>query len=315
VIESSPEEIRLAEEALSVSALAQVRELPTAQRTEVVLALAAAVARARGALPDLRLEPRAFAIYLLGHLTAETGDPAALATLLGTIEAGDLFLAFGCAQGDPRALAQFEGRYAAEIASIARRFDASEVDDLGQFLREKLLLAHGDRPPRISEYRGRGLLRNWVRVVALRTFIDWRRSAEGAVQAPESGDALEIIADESDLALALLKAQCRAEFKLAFSDATALLTSSERNLLRHHAVAGLSIDQIAAIYGIHRATAARRLADAKDRLVSLTRRELQRRLKLPAPELDTILALVRSQLELSLDRLLRSTAGSTTDRR
>jgi hypothetical protein len=38
VIDSSPEEIRLAEEALSLSALAQVKELPTAQRTAVVLA-------------------------------------------------------------------------------------------------------------------------------------------------------------------------------------------------------------------------------------------------------------------------------------
>ena len=79
-------------------------------------------------------------------------------------------------------------------------------------------------------------------------------------------------------------------------------------MLRQHALDGLSIDQLAALHGVHRATAARQVHSARDAVLAGTRRELVRRLRLSPRELASMMRLIHSQLDLSLPRVLRQSA-------
>lgn len=58
------------------------------------------------------------------------------------------------------------------------------------------------------------------------------------------------------------------------------------------------------LYGVHRATAARWLADARAALGDAIRGELAGRLRIAASEVDSIVRLVQSRVDMSLDRLL-----------
>jgi RNA polymerase sigma-70 factor (ECF subfamily) len=70
--------------------------------------------------------------------------------------------------------------------------------------------------------------------------------------------------------------------------------------------AGLGIDRIGALLNVHRATAARWIRAASDAVRGETRRLLHERLGLKASELDSLAGLVRSQIHLSLGRLLQT---------
>ena len=81
-------------------------------------------------------------------------------------------------------------------------------------------------------------------------------------------------------------------------------------MLRYHHVDGLNIDEIAAIYRVHRVTAFRWLEKAKEQLVKVTHEQLRARLKVTPGELDSVLRMIQSQVHLSLIRNL----GGPSDR-
>lgn len=84
----------------------------------------------------------------------------------------------------------------------------------------------------------------------------------------------------------------------------AAVTDQELNILRLHFVSGTSQEKLGELYNVHRVTMARWLTHARERLLLATQRELQARLKVDAEELHDILALLRSQLAISLTRAL-----------
>ena len=69
---------------------------------------------------------------------------------------------------------------------------------------------------------------------------------------------------------------------------------------------GLTIDEIAPMYGVHRATAARWIASAKQDVLARTRKQLMTELHLDAGEVDSLIRLVQSRIELTDESLLRS---------
>ncbi|MFC1610733.1 transcriptional regulator, partial [Myxococcota bacterium] len=93
----------------------------------------------------------------------------------------------------------------------------------------------------------------------------------------------------------------------------ASLSAKDRNLLRQSLLDGLSIDQLGAIYRVHRATAARWLAGARERVLKETLSALRQRLKIDEAEFKSLINLVRSQLDLSLARLLDKDKGKRED--
>jgi RNA polymerase sigma-70 factor (ECF subfamily) len=234
-----------------------------------------------------------------------TGDTPVLEALT-TIRGGDLWLAHACGAGDGRAIKTFMVRYAADVRRALRgvRIAAMDVDDLAQEMARRMFA--GDKP-KIAEYSGRGDLRAWVRIVAMRLALDFvrvKKSSEHAAGDDRRLGALEA-ADKDAPDQAYFRRLYRKEVSEAITVAASELDVEARNALREHYVHGLSIDQIAAVHGIHRATAARRVQRARETLVSCVREILDRDHGLRGKDLASVMGLVRSQLHLSMDRVFR----------
>ncbi len=244
------------------------------------------------------------------------GDDAAAVRWWDHLRPADLYLACACARGVAPAIAAFESVHGAEIARTARRFERPGLpaEDLLQVLRTKLFIgsvrdaaaATPAERPRIASYTGQGFLQNWVRVTTTRTFIDCCRARGDEAEIPTASDLMAALPEPAaDPELRLLKKEHALHFKAAFADAVAALDSADRVVLKHQLVERLTIDQIGALYHLHRATAARRLASARQALLDGVRAALANRLGLSPERLATLLHLVASRLEISVERLLR----------
>jgi RNA polymerase sigma-70 factor, ECF subfamily len=252
------------------------------------------LAEARRTWPDLEVDEAAF----IAHVERCAGDGA-----WDALRIDDLYLAFACAAGDRHALAVFEARYRPEVQrALGRVRMAGDPADVVQDLWAKLFAGPGTS--KILEYRGRGDLRSWLRAAAVRAAYRASRNDYRAVAVSDTELAARV-GLESDPSLAHLRATYKHELKLAFEAALASLSIRERTLLRRHHLDGLSVDDLGALYHVHRATAARWVARARDTLVETTVARLRDRLGVDTVELDSILRLVRSGLDLSLDRLLK----------
>lgn len=260
--------------------------------------LGALVEAGRMAWPTLSADAVAF----IEHAGSVAPDEDAQ-TWLQRLRPDDLWLAFCCASGDSRAVAAFERSYAVDLGRVVHRFATVKHprEDLLQILRDKLFVSEGQRRAKIASYSGIGFLQNWLRIAAVRTFVDLSR----AKRTPSSETPLdEAYAATGDFEVDFLKQRYRDQFKAAFAEAMRGLEPESRNLLRYR-VQGLTVDGIASIEGVHRATAARRVAKARESLLGRTRARLADRLSVPGPELDSIMRLINSRLDLSIERLLR----------
>jgi RNA polymerase sigma-70 factor (ECF subfamily) len=72
---------------------------------------------------------------------------------------------------------------------------------------------------------------------------------------------------------------------------------------------GLTLPQLATVHRVSRATVARWIAAAREVLVETTRQLLAERLCLSPADYDSVAALVRSQLDLTLSTLRSETEG------
>ncbi|APR82861.1 putative DNA-binding regulatory protein [Minicystis rosea] len=261
-------------------------------------AIARAVETARAAHPDLDLDDEAFVRHL-GACLAGTSDPW---SALDALHLGDLWLACACLRGDPRALARLEADHLGPaIAAVGRIVDAADRDDAVQALRQKLLVADGDTRPRLADYGGRGSLPGWLKVVGARLALSRaRRRRDDAIEDDELLDLPSPLHPE----LEHMRERYKAELKAAFQDALAALSPRERTLLRLQFLDDLGVDRIGAMYRVHRSTAARWIAQARETLFDGTRQRLAARLGIGTSQLDSILDLVRSHVDLSLQRCL-----------
>lgn len=256
---------------------------------------------ARGAWPGVSVAPESFLAWLVERLLAEkAGSPGAEG-----LKVNELYLVFACARADAAALRSFEQHYVPEIdAALMRlRLSASQRDELRQLLRQKLLVAEDGAEPRIATYGGRGDLRRWVRAVATREGLVLLRKNTPEVEVEQ--EFFEVFpAAAEDLELQHARSEYQVEFKRAFEEALASLTPEERNLIRRHFIDGLTTPQLAALHGTHRVTMFRRLKQACEALVERTRKLLVERLPVTDKELASLNRLIRSQLDVSLERLL-----------
>jgi len=262
------------------------------------------VSEGRAALPAIAAAPAELARLIRGRLEGED-KPDALA-------ADELYLAAACALGDRTALTTFEQRYFGVIPAALSRLSLNrdEIGEVEQQLRIRLFVAEANDTPRVIAYAGQGQLGGLVRVAAVRAGLNLLRDRGRLASAPSgstSGDDLEDVPISSDNPeLARLKAQHRTAFKAAFEQAISSLEPRERSLLGLAIVKGLGIDRIGAIYGVHRATAARWVTSARANLTRAIHKILAAELGVSQAGVDDLLPLVESQLELSLERLLRS---------
>jgi RNA polymerase sigma-70 factor (ECF subfamily) len=247
--------------------------------------------------PDLSLDLESFARYLDERLE---GPPPR-----GEI-AADLYLACACLTSEARAIDELEQRYLSLVPQfVASVVPPHETGEIQQRLRERLLVARDGVEPKLAEYRGRGRLASWLRVVALRVALNFLSERGGGREIPSDSDDLLASPDPE---LEYLRARYAPQFHQAFTQALAALEARDRTVLRLHLVDGLSIDRIGQLYEVHRATAARWLAQARDHLFDKTRARLHDELGLSATEFASIVKLVRSQLDVSICRILEESA-------
>jgi RNA polymerase sigma-70 factor (ECF subfamily) len=140
--------------------------------------------------------------------------------------------------------------------------------------------------------------------VTLRLAIDVTREQAAGPQAAADVELDELRVAGTDPELRFIKERYRAPFKDALRSALGRLTSEQRNVLRLHFVDGVTLDKLAALLGVHRATVARRIAEARDAVFDDVRTSLQGALGIDRAEFDELLALLRSGLELSLSALM-----------
>ena len=263
--------------------------------------LAAHVAGAHAAWPEIALADEAFIAHLAGRFADDAGEAEVRA-----VRAGDVYLSLACARGDQAAIVQFERAYFGEIdrAAVRTRAGAELAAELKQILRRILFVAEGTRPAAAAMFAGRGDLRGWIRVTATREAI--RLLGRDKREVKIDDDALfDFLSPANDPELGYIRDLYRVECSDAFRTALDALPVKDRSLLRYQVLDGLTAGEIGAIHGVHGATAARWLAKIRDELLERTRSEVQRRLGVATNEVDSILRLVHSRLDVSLERVLR----------
>ncbi|MBX3155653.1 MAG: hypothetical protein KF773_06620 [Deltaproteobacteria bacterium] len=166
----------------------------------------------------------------------------------------DLYLACACLHGCATAVRAFHGAYGADLDGI-----------LGDRRAFSAALLDGPRA-KIATYTGRAPLRRWLRVVAERLALE--------SSAPVGDD--------------ITRARYREEYPRALAE----LAEHDRAVLAQFHVDRLTIDELGALYGVHRSTASRWIVRAED--------ELRGRMLARLPGATH---LVRSQLSLSLAQL------------
>jgi len=275
----------------------RLREAPAPEPHAIERLLEEAHTGARALWPALEVSAAAFAEHVGKRLRAWEDLPA--------LHFGDLYLAAALLAGDRGALDVFERQYLAELRPGILRLGMTPeaAGELAQQLRVALFLPRPGRPPEISDYSGRGSLRGWLRVMAARSARHTLKTGRRRAFRDE-GALLEALDPREDPAMAVMKAVHREQCAEAVRTALEALSTRERTLLRHHLLDGLSIDEIGARYGVHRATAARWVAAARDRLGAEARRVLAARFALDRRAVDSLIHFVQSRVEISFDRLL-----------
>lgn len=256
-------------------------------------ALESALSEARAAWPSLNLADEVFLAYL-GERVASTD--------LATVRVADLYLACACVVGARGAAEAFEAEIVPAVSKAVARIDSDPtfVDDVSARVRVKLLM--GD-PPRVASYLGRGPLRSFAQVVALREAQTIKRKV--VVEQPYDRESLlDIPLGDDDPEFAEVKRQLRGPFRRAVCSALGELDARDRTLLRLYLVDGVGSETIGRMYGVHRATIARWISAARDAVYRGTRRRLSKELELSPASVDSLMGKLATQLDITLSSFL-----------
>lgn len=258
------------------------------------------IAEAKAAWPALTVPVDRFLAHVAGHLRGDAPFEVAVAEL----RPADLYIACGCSLGDATSIRAFENRYFGELEALWPSFrECVGIDDARQLLRQKLFAKSDTSDPKVAKFSGRGDLRGWVRVVAARMLADI--AAKLRPERLVDDTFFDKLSTGVDLELDGFKARYGAEFKEAFKQAVDSLTARERSLLRHAYVRDATVVEIGAVYGVHGATAARWVTSARQRLVMALRKAFASRLQISNAELDSVLRLIESTANVTLERYFR----------
>jgi RNA polymerase sigma-70 factor (ECF subfamily) len=227
----------------------------------------------------------------------------------GNLErAADLYLACACVARLPAAATEFLARFADRIPKYLGRLarNADVVAEVRQIVVTRCIVADGDGPPALEGYSATGSLEGWVRATAVREAIALNRHRDRHAGNVES--ALEAQMPWVDREISLFKQIYREPVSRAFAAACLQLDANDRALLRLHYVEGVTTARLANIYGISRATLVRRLATARESLVDGVKAALRADAGITNQDFDSVLRLVKSQIDLRLSLVLKQPA-------
>jgi RNA polymerase sigma-70 factor, ECF subfamily len=245
------------------------------------------IARGRAAFPGVAVDDAVVTAWLAAR-GADRDD----------LPAEDVYLACACAAGrDPDAAIEvFAARHLPRLVPALRHagLDDAAIAEVEQEL--VALLFVGDGAPHVATYAAKSDLHAWVKAIAVRLAL--RRRERDARHAGD--DALVGLAADADPRMEHLRRTAGVELRAAFATALAGLSAADRTLLRQHHLDGVSLDALAAAHRCHRATIARRLAAARQAVADATRADLLARVRVDPADLESLIRLVRSQLDASL---------------
>lgn len=260
---------------------------------ELASALESAFSEARAAWPSLEVADEEFVAYL-GERVAPADLPS--------VRVPDLYLACACVAGVTGAADAFEAEIMPAVPKAVARIDSDPafVDDITARVRVKLLM--GD-PPRVASYLGRGPLRSFAQVVGLREAQSSKRKV--VMEQPYDRESLlDVPLGDDDPELAEVKRQLRGPFRRAFREALGELDARDRTVLRLYLVDGVGSETIGRMYGVHRATIARWISDARDAVFRGTKRRLGKELELSATSVASLMGKLATQLDITLSSFL-----------
>ncbi len=253
-------------------------------------------AAATSTWPSVALPLERYLAHLAKRIEGRHAESAE--RVIATMPAPDLYLAAACADGDDAAVAAFRDALVPSLRQALGKLamPAATLDDAVQ--RVLMMLFVGDAP-QIRNYAGRGSLRSWLRSIGVRTAR--RMLGQEHAVAPGGDDELAALpAAVRDPELEMLRVRYRDQVRRAFAAAFQELEERQRNILRQYHIDGLTIDQLAALYHVNRATTARWVAGARLAIVKATRAQLIEHAGVPPADVDSVIRLVRSQLDLSV---------------
>ena len=227
-------------------------------------------------------------------------------TALDVLKGADLYIAIACTDGNQRAIEAVRDMLAEQVRFAAGKTTASQ-DQLAEVtarLSRVLFVDEPERPAALRSYSGRGDLKGYLRVMATRELVKIVNRGRREVGIEED-DFIDRIVPHSDPELSILRQRYRDDVDQAMRAALAKLDERERALLRYAFVDGMNVDAVGKLYDVHRATAARWIAAAREQLGTKIRDELAARLKIDVDEVDSIVRLVQSRIDVSMDRMLR----------
>ena len=279
------------------------RGLPGTSAAELIDQAAALLTRAHASRPAAWLADEVFLAHAMAIVAWDS--EASAARELADLHAGDLFLACACGRGLPDAIQCLEREHIVRVGEFAASVDsnASFVTELTQQLRARLLVSDGTKPARVTTYSGRGSLGGWIRVSAVRLARDLARTERGAARVREDD---EIRPDAVDPELGYMKRAYGDAVSRTIQEALDGLAGEARTLLKMHYVDSLSIEQVGAAFGVSRATSTRMLASARVTLLAAVRERLATVCGVRGDEADSLLAFVRSRIDVSLAKALRT---------
>jgi RNA polymerase sigma-70 factor, ECF subfamily len=241
----------------------------------------------------------------LAYLTARLPVDGDAREALREVHAADLYLACGCARGDDWALAAFEREHISQVGLFIVRShpDPAFAEEVKQHLRERLLVAREGSPPRIAGYNGQGPLGGWLRIAAARAALELRRSERAVVDRHQAA-AAEALGTTQDPELELIRRRHQAAVEEALKAALAAVPIREANILRLHFFEGVTTPALATLYKVTDRTVRRWIAEARERILAEVRRGLGETLRVPESQLNTLMGLARSRLEVSVGAYL-----------
>jgi len=289
------------------------------ESSALATALSAAIEIGRSAFPSVTVDPERF-LVLLGRCAREAlgaearerlPNGADVMAAIGSLIAADLYLACAAGQGDAAAIRIIIDTLVKPSVMAARRADDPSpfAEELTQVLRQKLLVAVEDAPPKILSFSGRAPLGAWIAVVVKRTVSTLRRS-EGAREQFERRAAIEAEIIERDPELGYIKTHYADVFARAFEAALRKLNDRERSLLRLHNLHGVTLEQLATVYAVNDSTISRWLKQARTALVEETGRYMREDAGVTASEFASLARALTSQVDVSINRWLASAVKS-----
>lgn len=209
---------------------------------------------------------------------------------------GDLALAFAACHGHLEAQRLVEKTLRECRQNVARiEADPTFLDEVHQVTLTRLLSPPN---PRLASYSGLGPLGAWLRATAVRVAIDLRRGSARELPEENLETLIHVGPGRPDGALrGLTGAQVSAVIRKALDT----LSSRDRTLLRLHYFEGTTLEALARMYSVHRATVARWLSEAREVVLAQTRLSLSSRAG--GDELEDVLGSIQSQLDVSFRQI------------